>query len=48
LFGEADLIEVEDDGELMVGCQDCSLWLKVHFAVVDDERPLDEDRIDKS
>lgn len=24
-------------GELLVGCQDCSLWLCVHFAVMEDE-----------
>ncbi|UKZ87906.1 uncharacterized protein TrAFT101_003678 [Trichoderma asperellum] len=35
-FQETDLEEVEHEGVLMVGCQDCSLWLKVHFAVVDD------------
>ncbi|KAI9904706.1 hypothetical protein N3K66_001235 [Trichothecium roseum] len=32
-FTEDDLIEVEEEGELMVGCLDCSLWLRVHFAV---------------
>lgn len=36
-FQEDDLVEASDDGILMVGCQDCSLWLKVHFAVVEDE-----------
>ncbi|KAG5926420.1 hypothetical protein E4U42_003337 [Claviceps africana] len=36
LFGEDDLVEVEDEGALLVGCQDCSLWLRVHFSVVDD------------
>lgn len=35
-FEEEDLVEASDDGVLMVGCQDCSLWLKVHFAVVED------------
>lgn len=35
-FQETDLEEVEHEGVLMVGCQDCSLWLKVHFAVVED------------
>lgn len=35
-FQETDLEEVEHEGLLMVGCQDCSLWLKVHFAVVED------------
>ncbi|KAK3943641.1 putative diphthamide biosynthesis protein 4 protein [Diplogelasinospora grovesii] len=40
LFGEADLeeaIEAYGGGELIVGCADCSLWLRVHFAVVNDE-----------
>ncbi len=37
LFGETDLEEAADYGELMVGCSDCSLWLRVHFAVVEDE-----------
>ncbi|KAG6009503.1 hypothetical protein E4U21_002139 [Claviceps maximensis] len=36
LFGEDDLVEVEDEGALLVGCQDCSLWLRIHFAVVND------------
>lgn len=36
-FDETDLEEAADGGELMVGCQDCSLWLRVHFAVVDDD-----------
>lgn len=35
--GEADLEEASDYGELMVGCADCSLWLRVHFAVMEDE-----------
>ncbi|KAL7935027.1 hypothetical protein V8C35DRAFT_300486 [Trichoderma chlorosporum] len=35
-FQESDLEEVEHDGVLMVGCHDCSLWLKVHFAVVEE------------
>ncbi len=37
LFTEDDLEEAADLGELMVGCADCSLWLRVCFAVVDDE-----------
>lgn len=37
LFYEADLEEVGDEGELVVGCLDCSLWLRVHFAVLDDD-----------
>ncbi|KAF3768943.1 hypothetical protein M406DRAFT_355088 [Cryphonectria parasitica EP155] len=36
LFGEADLEEAGDLGELIVGCQDCSLWLRVCFAVVEE------------
>ncbi|KAM5351634.1 hypothetical protein ACJ41O_004357 [Fusarium nematophilum] len=42
VFCEADLEEVGDEGELVVACLDCSLWLRVHFAVVDvedDEAP---------
>ncbi|EQK97904.1 hypothetical protein G6O67_007232 [Ophiocordyceps sinensis] len=38
-FDEADLLDAADDGLLMVGCQDCSLWLRVHFAVVEDAEP---------
>ncbi|KAJ2965240.1 hypothetical protein NQ176_g10709 [Zarea fungicola] len=37
-FVEDDLVEASDDGLLMVGCQDCSLWLKIHFAVLEDEK----------
>ncbi|KAL2133940.1 hypothetical protein VTI74DRAFT_1358 [Chaetomium olivicolor] len=37
LFSEADLEDAADLGELMVGCADCSLWLRVHFAVVEDD-----------
>jgi DnaJ-class molecular chaperone len=36
-FNEDDLVEVGEEGELMVGCLDCSLWLRVHFTVVEDE-----------
>ncbi|KAL2124656.1 hypothetical protein VTJ04DRAFT_1021 [Mycothermus thermophilus] len=36
-FGEADLEEAADVGELMVGCADCSLWLRVQFAVIEEE-----------
>lgn len=36
LFGEDDLEACGDAGELMVGCQDCSLWLRIHFAVVEE------------
>ena len=41
VFAEKDLEEVGDDGELMVGCQDCSLWLRVHFAILEDDDGLD-------
>ncbi|KAF4338358.1 diphthamide biosynthesis 4 [Fusarium beomiforme] len=37
-FREADLEEVSDEGELVVGCLGCSLWLRVHFAVMEDEQ----------
>lgn len=43
-FGEDDLEEAGDLGELVVGCQDCSLWLRVCFAVVED----DDDDVDYS
>ncbi|KAK1769582.1 Diphthamide biosynthesis protein 4 [Phialemonium atrogriseum] len=45
LLGEDDLEAAADCGELMVGCQDCSLWLRVRFAVVEDEDE-DEDEDD--
>jgi len=47
VLGEADLEDAADQGELIVGCQDCSLWLRVHFAVVeeDDEGEKDDDEI---
>ncbi|CAM1505675.1 Fc.00g113120.m01.CDS01 [Cosmosporella sp. VM-42] len=48
LFREADLEEVGDEGELIVGCLDCSLWLRVHFAVIEDDGPEDEINKDKS
>src|SRR5690606_30539647 len=35
-FAEADLEEAGGAGELLVGCRDCSLWMKVHFAIVDE------------
>lgn len=35
-FSEGDLEGATDCGELIVGCQDCSLWLRVRFAVVED------------
>jgi|SRR5687767_12591207 DnaJ-class molecular chaperone len=47
VFTEDDLMEAADDGLLMVGCQDCSLWLRVHFAVLDDEEQ-DEDTSKKT
>ena len=42
-FDEGDLEEAAADAvadgavELLVGCQDCSLWIRVHFAVVSDD-----------
>jgi hypothetical protein len=41
-FREDDLEEAADEGELMVGCLDCSLWLRVHFAVMEDEPSIGE------
>lgn len=35
-FGEGDLEGAEKEGEVVVGCCDCSLWLRVHFAVVEE------------
>lgn len=35
-FGEGDLEGAEREGEVVVGCSDCSLWLRVHFAVVEE------------
>ncbi|KAK3906780.1 hypothetical protein C8A05DRAFT_40436 [Staphylotrichum tortipilum] len=46
-FGEADLEDAADVGELMVGCADCSLWLRVHFAVVDEDEDDDDDEGDE-
>ncbi|KAG6026688.1 hypothetical protein E4U19_002493 [Claviceps sp. Clav32 group G5] len=47
-FSEEDLGEVEDEGVLVVGCQDCSLWLRVHFAVVNEDADLaNEDEVAK-
>ncbi|KAL6868405.1 CSL zinc finger domain-containing protein [Trichoderma novae-zelandiae] len=40
-FHEEDLEGVEHEGVLMVGCHDCSLWLKVHFAVVEEGAEAD-------
>ncbi|KAK4039280.1 hypothetical protein C8A01DRAFT_16740 [Parachaetomium inaequale] len=42
-FTEADLADAGDVGELMVGCVDCSLWLRVYFAVLDEEDDDDSD-----
>jgi curved DNA-binding protein CbpA len=36
-FTENNLEEAVETKELLVGCQDCSLWLKVHFAVLMEE-----------
>ncbi|OAA33743.1 Diphthamide biosynthesis protein 4 [Moelleriella libera RCEF 2490] len=43
LFAERDLVLVEDEGVLMVACQDCSLWLRVHFAVLQRDDEDDDD-----
>lgn len=43
VFTEADLEEVSDEGELVVACLDCSLWLRVHFALVDEQHQEEED-----
>ena len=48
LFYEADLEEVGDEGELIVGCLDCSLWLRVHFAVLEEDEPQETTNKDKS
>lgn len=46
VFAEKDLEEAGDLGELIVGCQDCSLWLRVCFAVVEeDDEAEDEDDV---
>lgn len=37
---EEDLEEAGDEGEVVVGCRGCSLWLKVQFGVVEDEGDL--------
>ncbi|KUI56616.1 Diphthamide biosynthesis protein 4 [Cytospora mali] len=42
-FGEEDLEEAGALGELIVGCQDCSLWLRVCFAVVEDDDGTEEE-----
>ncbi|RDA83269.1 hypothetical protein CP532_0989 [Ophiocordyceps camponoti-leonardi (nom. inval.)] len=39
-FDETDLADVAEEGLLLVGCLDCSLWLRVHFAAVDDEEDI--------
>ncbi|TLS28402.1 hypothetical protein PpBr36_01105 [Pyricularia pennisetigena] len=36
-LSEDDLEAVADEGELIVGCQDCSLWLRVHFSVLHED-----------
>jgi len=36
VVAESDLEAAADEGELLVGCMDCSLWLRVHFAVLQD------------
>lgn len=46
-FGEADLEEAGDLGELLVGCLDCSLWLRVCFSVVEEDGADDEEPVEK-
>jgi DnaJ-class molecular chaperone len=41
-FEERDLEDAAEFGEVMVGCQDCSLWLRVRFAVVDDDETTED------
>jgi DnaJ-class molecular chaperone with C-terminal Zn finger domain len=36
-FTEADLEESADLGDLLVGCEDCSLWIRVQFSVIEEE-----------
>ncbi|ROT37450.1 hypothetical protein SODALDRAFT_325052 [Sodiomyces alkalinus F11] len=36
VFAETDLEDAGAAGELLVGCRDCSLWMKVHFAIMDE------------
>ncbi|KAH8175984.1 CSL zinc finger domain-containing protein [Sarocladium implicatum] len=47
VFTEDDLLEAGEDGLLMVGCLDCSLWLRVHFAMLDDEDEAIKDTNEK-
>jgi curved DNA-binding protein CbpA len=44
-FTEADLEDAADLGELMVGCADCSLWLRVCFAVVEENGDGDDNGV---
>jgi diphthamide biosynthesis protein 4 len=37
LVREEDLEDAGDEGEVVVGCRGCSLWLRVLFGVVEDE-----------
>jgi len=37
LIRETDLEEAADDGELNVGCNGCSLWLKVLFGIIEED-----------
>ncbi|RAL16048.1 diphthamide biosynthesis protein 4, partial [Aspergillus homomorphus CBS 101889] len=37
LLTEADLEREAENGEVVVGCRGCSLWMKVLFAVEDDD-----------
>lgn len=37
VIAEEELEESAEHGELLIGCQGCSLWLRVMFAVAEDE-----------
>ena len=48
-FDDEDLAACEDDGVLLVGCKDCSLWLRVLFAPAgedeDDDDPAEKQQV---
>jgi curved DNA-binding protein CbpA len=46
-FTDADLEDAADLGELMVGCADCSLWLRVCFAVVEEDGDGDDNGVER-
>ncbi len=43
---EDDLEEAADLGELMVGCVDCSLWLRVQFAAVSGDDDVEGNNVE--